>query len=124
MQGHGASSRRKIFYENELTQYSKRVSRDVDARGGQITSLLSSSDAILSEDRQLDELFAQMLAQRLGGQDYEAAEADPPPAPANEIDIADGDHFPAGIENEISIGGVDWRGTTISTCDVSVFSWW
>lgn len=71
-QGRGESSRRKAFYERELIQYSQQVSSEMEARSGEVASLLNSSDAILSEAREIDVLFAQMMSHRLGGEDATA----------------------------------------------------
>ncbi|CAM9093605.1 unnamed protein product, partial [Ectocarpus fasciculatus] len=61
-EGHGTITRRRDFYEKELLQYSLKVTKDVEARSGEVSTLLCSSDALLVEAREIDDLFSQMLA--------------------------------------------------------------
>jgi hypothetical protein len=105
-QGNGDSGRRKIFYQKELTQYSRQVASDMVVRDGQVSSLLSSSDAILSEGRELDALFAQMLAQRLGEEGDEAAALEAGPAAG----AAGEEPQPGVLESEASLDGINWKG--------------
>lgn len=68
-QGFGLKHLRQQFYEKELQDFSSRISRDVDVMSSEVSSMLQSSDAILREGRELDDLFNEMLAQRLSGLD-------------------------------------------------------
>jgi hypothetical protein len=109
LQGGGESHRRKLFYEKELALYSKQVVSELEARDGKVTSLLSSSDAILSEGRELDVLFAQMLAQRVGSADSVDLSSTGRVATEKGGETAD-NFYPSSIDNEESTGGLNWRG--------------
>lgn len=58
------SRQRKKFFERELSTHANRMSKEVEARGGVIDSVMKSMDHTLEESRQLDALFAVMLEQR------------------------------------------------------------
>ena len=114
MQGFGLKHLRHKFYEKELQDFSSRISRDVDVMSSEVSSMLQSSDAILREGRELDDLFNEMLAQRLSGLDENgdgAGEASqqvtaPRPTEAAAQSIF---AFDKGLDTTGS-AGIDWKG--------------
>ena len=60
----GQQSQRKRFYERELQSYTNRVAKDIDVRGTEVESLLTSSDQTIRESRELDAMFEAMLMER------------------------------------------------------------
>ena len=111
MQGNGNADLRKKFYHKELVQYSKQVASDIDARSGEVTSVLSSSDAIMNEGREIDALFNKMLAERLG-EDGVPSNSDVSSL-SNEIGESSRD-LHEEVENEKCEGKINWKG--IQSC--------
>ncbi len=113
LQGFGVKQLRQQFYEKELQDYSSRISRDVEVMSSEVSSMLQSSDAILREGRELDDLFNEMLARRLSGlEDAEgSAEGSSQQAAAQRptAEVQSVFAFDKGTDTTGSTG-VDWKG--------------
>eukprot|EP01041_Mallomonas_annulata_P001257 gene1257-2434_t len=63
-QGRGNTNQRKKFYEQELSCYADRVSKEIEVRRTEVDTVLHTMDQTLLESRQLDLMFENMLLER------------------------------------------------------------
>lgn len=88
------------------------MTKDVEARSGEVSTLLCSSDALLVEAREIDDLFSQMLASRICCRDESAVGMSD--EPTNTYDVHEASSLrnghPAEMDSDSPLGGINWKG--------------